>query len=401
MLAPNTDLRSILQADAGTRRKRLSRRPLIWLLIALAAIGGLLWWTRAGERIGAHLQDRTGNPRRADHHSRGNRDGPADQSGRGRQRALRHPPYRQGGLQRPGRRGRRARRDRHRQAHGAGQSRPGALDAARANVTQGEATVTETRTDLDRMTVLVGRSSSTLKDLQAAQAAYDRAVAALASAKAQVKVAEADLSSNETELGKAVIRSPISGIVLSRNVDPGQTVAATLQAPVLFTIAEDLAKMDLLVDVDEADAGSVKEGQEAVFTVEAYPDRKFRRARHPASFCARDGERRRHLQGRPVRRQCRLVAAARNDGDRGDHNVARRPDALLVPNGALRYARRKPRSPTTARFLQRLMPRPPVATAEGREAPGRRAACLCLARRRACGGHRLPSARATAPRRKC
>ena len=125
------------------------------------------------------------------------------------------------------------------------------------------------------MAVLVGRNSSALKDLQAAQAAYDRAVAALESAKAQVKVAEADLSSNETELGKAEIRSPIGGIVLSRNVDPGQTVAATLQAPVLFTIAEDLAKMNLLVDIDEADAGSVKEGQDAVFTVEAYPDRKF------------------------------------------------------------------------------------------------------------------------------
>ena len=72
-----------------------------------------------------------------------------------------------------------------------------------------------------------------------------------------------------------MIRSPITGIVLSRNVEPGQTVASSLQAPVLFTIAEDLAKMEVQVDVDEADVGKVKEGQKATFTVDAYPDRKF------------------------------------------------------------------------------------------------------------------------------
>jgi HlyD family secretion protein len=76
-------------------------------------------------------------------------------------------------------------------------------------------------------------------------------------------------------LDKAVIQSPIDGIVLERQVEPGQTVAASLQTPVLFTIAENLAQMELHVDVDEADVGQVAEGQEAEFTVDAYPDRRF------------------------------------------------------------------------------------------------------------------------------
>ena len=102
-----------------------------------------------------------------------------------------------------------------------------------------------------------------------------QAQAALNAAQAQVKVAEADLAADQTQLAKATIRSPIDGIVLERNVDRGQTVAASLQAPVLFTIANDLTRMELLVDIDEADAGSVKEGQHATFTVEAYPNEHF------------------------------------------------------------------------------------------------------------------------------
>ena len=83
------------------------------------------------------------------------------------------------------------------------------------------------------------------------------------------------MDENETDLGKAAILSPINGVVLERSVEPGQTVAASLQAPVLFTLAEDLTQMELQVDVDEADVGQVKEGQEANFTVDAYPDNSF------------------------------------------------------------------------------------------------------------------------------
>jgi HlyD family secretion protein len=94
-------------------------------------------------------------------------------------------------------------------------------------------------------------------------------------AAAAIEVAKANLTSTAADLEKTVIYAPISGIVLSRNVEPGQTVAASLQAPVLFVLAEDLRRMELQVDVDEADVGQVKEGQTATFTVDAYPERTF------------------------------------------------------------------------------------------------------------------------------
>ena len=110
-------------------------------------------------------------------------------------------------------------------------------------------------------------------DLETAQAVLERAQADLAGAKANVSQVQATLEAKETDLAKATIRSPIKGVVLTRSAEPGQTVAASLQAPVLFTLAEDLSQMELHVDVDEADVGRVKEGQEATFTVDAYPER--------------------------------------------------------------------------------------------------------------------------------
>jgi HlyD family secretion protein len=83
----------------------------------------------------------------------------------------------------------------------------------------------------------------------------------VAIARAAIQQAEATLLADETDLAKTVIYSPVDGIVLTRSVEPGQTVAASLQAPVLFTLAEDLAQMELQVDVDEADVGLVREGQ--------------------------------------------------------------------------------------------------------------------------------------------
>ena len=112
-------------------------------------------------------------------------------------------------------------------------------------------------------------------ELDSAQAAYNRAKADLASARASVVQNEAIQNANRNDLSKTVVRSPINGIVLNRNVEPGQTIAASFQAPVLFTLAEDLTQMELQVDVDEADVGQVHAGQTARFTVDAYPDRNF------------------------------------------------------------------------------------------------------------------------------
>ena len=148
------------------------------------------------------------------------------------------------------------------------------LQAAKAKVAEAEASVLEARLEYDRKQKLVAKKVSSEQELESAEAAHQRNLAALESTKADVSAAAADLALNETNLAKAVIRSPITGIVLSRNVEPGQTVASSLQAPVLFTIAENSAKMEVQVDVDEADVGKVKEGQKATFTVDAYPDRE-------------------------------------------------------------------------------------------------------------------------------
>ncbi len=149
------------------------------------------------------------------------------------------------------------------------------LAAAKANVAKAHATIASTESTLESKKVLVGRNVSSSQELIEAQATYDAAVAAEQAANADVDVASADLSLAETNLTKAVIRSPIDGIVLTRSVDPGATVAASLSAPTLFVIAGDLRKMELQVDVDEADVGTTAVGQKATFTVDAYPDQTF------------------------------------------------------------------------------------------------------------------------------
>jgi HlyD family secretion protein len=112
-------------------------------------------------------------------------------------------------------------------------------------------------------------------ELDTARADNQRGIAGVRAAQAQVNQARAQVSSAQTNLSKATIYSPVNGVVLSRQIDPGQTVAASFTAPVLFTIAEDLSRMKLEVRVDEADVAQVHEGQRATFTVDAYPGRTF------------------------------------------------------------------------------------------------------------------------------
>lgn len=149
------------------------------------------------------------------------------------------------------------------------------LAAARARVKDAEATLDQSRLEYERKKALVDRAVVSTQDLEIAKADYARAEAAAASAEADVAVAAADVKLNETNLSKASILSPISGVVLQRDVEPGTTVASSLQAPTLFTLAEDLSKMQVEVDVDEADVGQVAEGQNATFSVDAYPDHVF------------------------------------------------------------------------------------------------------------------------------
>ncbi len=153
-----------------------------------------------------------------------------------------------------------------------------ALGAAQAGVAQARATVAQQRANLGRLEEvrrLSGGKVPAPTELDTARADYQRAVAAVQSAEATVAQARAALSSDQTELSKAIIRSPVNGVVLSRQVEPGQTVAASFNAPVLFTIAEDLSQMQLEVKVDEADVGQVQAGQRATFEVDAFPGRAF------------------------------------------------------------------------------------------------------------------------------
>jgi HlyD family secretion protein len=153
-----------------------------------------------------------------------------------------------------------------------------ALRAAEAKQLQSEATMVEAEAALARLQhvrqLSGGRVPST-QEMDSQEATVKRARADIASSAAQVAQSQASLTAIETDIRKAIIRSPIGGIVLDRQVDPGQTVAASFQTPTLFTLAQDLTKMKLIVDVDEADIGSVRVGQTAEFRVDAYPDRSF------------------------------------------------------------------------------------------------------------------------------
>jgi HlyD family secretion protein len=136
-----------------------------------------------------------------------------------------------------------------------------ALASAQAQLAQSTATVKESRATLARfeeVARLSGGKVPSATELDSARANVDRAIAMEASTRANVAEARATVSTDETNLGKASIRSPIDGVVLTRTVDPGNAVAASLQAVTLFTVAEDLAQLRLEVSVDEADVGAVK-----------------------------------------------------------------------------------------------------------------------------------------------
>ena len=152
------------------------------------------------------------------------------------------------------------------------------LQSAQATVARERATEVEASTQLERLQTLQrlsgGQEPSAL-DIATQKATFERAKAAVVSAEANVASARAQLSSDRTQVAKAVIRSPVAGVVLKRTIDPGQTVQAAFSAPSLFILAEDLRRMTLEVSVDEADVGQVKAGQQAQFTVDAYPRRVF------------------------------------------------------------------------------------------------------------------------------
>lgn len=212
--------------------------------------------------------------------------------------------------------------------------------AANAKVAQTVATAKEARATLARyeeVARLSGGKVPSETELDSARAMVERAAADEASARANVTDAQAALSTDEINLSKASIRAPSDGVVLTRNVDPGNAVAASLQAVTLFTVAEDLAQLRLQVYVDEADVGSVKVGQAASFTVSAYPSRKY-----PARIT-------RVAFGSTITENV-VTYLTYLDVDNSDLTLrpgmtatatitsTQRNDVLLVPNSALRFA---------------------------------------------------------------
>jgi HlyD family secretion protein len=147
--------------------------------------------------------------------------------------------------------------------------------SSQANTAKAQVAVEDAKRTLERNRELRKRELIAQADLDAAETAYNSAVAQLKVNQAQVELAKAALEQAQVDLNHTVISSPVDGIVVSRNVDVGQTVAASLQAPVLFLIANDLSKMQVDTNVSEGDVGNVWLDQDAVFTVDAYPTRRF------------------------------------------------------------------------------------------------------------------------------
>ena len=237
-----------------------------------------------------------------------------------------------------------------------------AVTSAEAQVAQARATVAETAASLSRMrkvSELSGGKVPSRTEMESAEAALLRAEANEASAKAAVAQAQATLKSDLTNIAKATTRSPVDGIVLARKVEPGQTVAASLQAPVMFTLAEDLTQMELQVNVDEADVSQVKIGQAAQFTVDASPGRKY-----PAEV-TRVGFGSQTTDGVV---SYKTILRVNNDDltlrpgmtATAEILTATREDALLIPNAALRFSpEANGQKKISGGLVSTLLPRPP------------------------------------------
>jgi HlyD family secretion protein len=239
-----------------------------------------------------------------------------------------------------------------------------ALAAANAKIAQAGATAAEARASLARLEEvarLSGGKVPSAAELETARAALARALADENSARAGVADAQAALSTDRINLSKASIRAPTDGVILTRNVDPGNAVAASLQAVTLFTVAEDLSQLRLQVYVDEADVGAVKTGQQASFTVSAYPSRNYPARITRVAFGSTitdnvvtyltyldvdNGD----LSLRPGMTATATIAATRREG------------ALLVPNSALRFTPQTAQVPKPAAsggIVASLTPRMP------------------------------------------
>jgi HlyD family secretion protein len=241
-----------------------------------------------------------------------------------------------------------------------------ALAAALAQQALSTATLKEAQANLARfeeVARLSGGKVPSAAELDTARANVDRSVAGEASARANVAEVRATVSTDQTNLSKASIRSPIDGVVLTRTVDPGNAVAASLQAVTLFSVAEDIARLRLEVSVDEADVGSVQMDQKATFTVSAYPSRRY-----PAKIT--------RVAFGSTKTDNVVTYTTQLDVDNSDQSLrpgmtaaativsTERTGVLLVPNTALRFTPTSDSAATAATadsggVVSKLVPRMP------------------------------------------
>jgi HlyD family secretion protein len=211
-----------------------------------------------------------------------------------------------------------------------------ALSSSQAGLGEAQATAKNAEADYKRKAELAQKQLIARTDADAALAARDQARARIASAQAQVRQQQASVNSARLDLEKSVIRSPVDGVVLERAVEPGQTVAASLQTPTLFKIAGDLSKMEIVLAIDEADIGQVKVGQQARFTVDAFPERNFRGRVTQLRLAATNTA---NVITYPVvvsvdnPDQLLLPGMTAN----AEIEISRKQDVLSVPNSALRF----------------------------------------------------------------
>lgn len=211
-----------------------------------------------------------------------------------------------------------------------------AIASARANLVNSQAALKNAQIDFTRKNSLGAQQLVARSDVDLARAARDQAQAQAAASQAQINQQIASTQTAKLNLGRTVIRAPVDGVVLTRTVEPGQTVAASLQAPVLFQIAEDLSKMEIVLAIDEADIGQVKAGQNVSFNVDAFPDRQFRGQVQQVRLSATNTN---NVITYPVvvtvdnADQALLPGLTVN----AEIEVSRRDGVLKVPNSALRY----------------------------------------------------------------
>ena len=226
------------------------------------------------------------------------------------------------------------------------------IASAQAQLRQAQASLRNASLDYQRKADLGRQQLVAKSDVDQARAALEQAQAQVNSAQAQIRQQTASTQTTRVNLQRTVIRSPVDGVVLTRKIEPGQTVAASLQAPELFTIAEDLSKMQIELLVDESDIGQVKVGQSVGFTADAFPDRQFKGTVEQVRLAAATNN---NVVTYPV-----VVTVDNSDGTllpgltvNAEIEVSKKPNVLKLANAALRF------KPSDTSPLSQLQPQGP------------------------------------------